>query len=404
MKLPIKIALRYLFSKKSHSAINTISIISVCGVAIATMALICTLSVYNGFQELISSLYSTLDPQVKIEPLRGKTLDLHASAIDSLAVWDEVAVFSPVIEDNALISYRGKQMAIRLKGVSDNYAELTQIDDILYDGTFQLRDSVVSYASLGVGVANEIGAGARYVYPLQVYSPKRKARVNMANPAMSFNSARVFNTAVFGVNQAEYDNQLVIVPIDIARQLFDYTTEVTAIELKLNEGVDADKTIAKIERYLGDGYVVKNRLMQQETSYRMMQIEKWMTFLILAFILMIASFNVIGSLSMLIIDKQENIRTLRSLGADSRFVQQVFLFEGWFIAAIGAGGGLLLGVLLCLLQQWFGLIKLGHAAGAFVVDAYPVRVEWFDIIAVATVVTLLGFLTSWYPVRKTKLS
>ncbi len=404
MKLPIRIALRYLFSKKSHSAINTISIISVCGVAVATMALICTLSVYNGFQELISSLYSTLDPQVKIEPLRGKTFDLHDAAIDSLAMWEEIAVFSPIVEDNALIAYRGKQMAIRLKGVPDNYAELTQIDSILYDGVFQLRDSVVSYASLGVGVANEIGAGARYVYPLEVYAPKRKARVNMANPAMSFNKSRLFNTAVFGVNQAEYDNQLVIAPIAVARELFDYTTEVTALELKLKEGVDTDKTIAKIERFLGENYVVKNRLMQQETSYRMMQIEKWMTFLILAFILMIASFNVIGSLSMLIIDKQENIRTLRSLGADSRFVQQVFLFEGWFIAAIGAGGGLLLGVLLCLLQQTFGFIKLGHAAGSFVVDAYPVRVELVDIAAVAAVVTLLGFLTSWYPVRKTKLS
>ncbi len=404
MNLPIKIALRYLFSKKSHSAINTISIISVCGVAVATMALICTLSVYNGFQELISSLYSTLDPQVKIEPLRGKTFDLHHPAIDSLALWEDIAVFSPIVEDNALIAYRGKQMAIRLKGVSDNYGELTQIDSILYDGVFQLRDSVVSYATLGVGVANEIGAGARYVYPLEVYAPKRKARVNMANPAMSFNKSRLFNTAVFGVNQAEYDNQLVIAPITVARELFDYTTEVTALELKLKEGVDTDKTIAKIERLLGDDYVVKNRLLQQETSYRMMQIEKWMTFLILAFILMIASFNVIGSLSMLIIDKQENIRTLRSLGADSRFVQQVFLFEGWFIAAIGAGGGLLLGVLLCLLQQAFGFIKLGHAAGSFVVDAYPVRVELFDVIAVAAVVTLLGFLTSWYPVRKTKLS
>ncbi len=404
MKLPLQIALRYLFSKKSHSAINTISIISVCGVAVATMALICTLSVYNGFQELISSLYSTLDPQVKIEPIRGKTFDLQSDAIDSLAQWEEIAVFSPTIEDNALIAYRGKQMAIRLKGVSDTYAQLTQIDSILYDGTFQLRDSVVSYATLGVGVANEIGAGARYVYPLQVYAPKRKARVNMANPAASFNRSTLYNTAVFGVNQADYDGQLVIAPIDVARNLFDYTTEVTAIELKLNEGVNIDKTIAKIEKCLGDDYVVKNRLMQQENSYRMMQVEKWMTFLILAFILMIASFNVVGSLSMLIIDKQANIRTLRSLGADNRMVQQIFLLEGWLISAIGAGGGLLLGVLLCLLQQEFGLISLGHAAGTFVVDAYPVRVAWLDIAVVALVVTLLGFLASWYPVRKTKLS
>lgn len=399
MNLPLKIARRYLFSKKSHSAINVISMVSVGGVAITTMALICTLSIYNGFQELVASLYSTLDPQVKITPVRGKTFDTERPEIRELAQWPEIEVFSPVVEENALVIYRDKQTPALLKGVPDNFARLTSIDSILVDGVFQLSDEVTGYATLGVGLANKLSAGARYVHPLEIYVPRRDAKINPGNPAASFESGRLFLTGVFSVNQPEYDDQMLIVPIDFVRKLYRYTTEATGLELKLKAGVNENQTIQRIKKLLGENFTVKNRMEQQEESFRMMQIEKWMTFLILSFILMIASFNVIGSLSMLIIDKQDDIRTLRSLGADNRLISSVFLTEGWLISLLGAGSGIVLGVILCLCQQQFGWLKLGQHSGMFVVDAYPVKVESTDVIIVLIIVSLLGYMAARYPVN-----
>ena len=405
MGLSSTIAWRYLFSKKSHSAINIISMVSVCGVALTTMALICTLSVYNGFQELIASLYSTLDPDIKIEPIKGKTFDISDTLFTDISKWENIEVWSPVLEENVLLVYRDKQMPALMKGVSDNFGQLTEIDKILLDGNFMLRDSIVGYATIGVGIANQLEAGARFVHQLQFYTPKRNVRVNMANPAASFNEGNLFVAAVFSVNQQEYDDQMVIVPLDFARKILDYTTEVSAIEIKLKPGESISGVISRLKEVLGENYTVKDRMMQQEDSFRMMQIEKWMTFLILAFILMIATFNVIGSLSMLIIDKKENILTLQSMGADDRLISKIFLTEGCLISAIGAGIGLILGIALCLLQQYFGLLRLGEGTGTFVVDAYPVRLMWVDVIAVMGIVSLLGFLSAWYPVRymRTKL-
>ena len=399
MGLSSTIAWRYLFSKKSHSAINIISMVSVCGVALTTMALICTLSVYNGFQELIASLYSTLDPDIKIEPIKGKTFDISDTLFTDISKWENIEVWSPVLEENVLLVYRDKQMPALMKGVSDNFGQLTEIDKILLDGNFMLRDSIVGYATIGVGIANQLEAGARFVHPLQFYTPKRNVRVNMVNPAASFNEGNLFVAAVFSVNQQEYDDQMVIVPLDFAQKILDYTTEVSAIEIKLKPGADISGMISHLKEVLGDSYTVKDRMMQQEDSFRMMQIEKWMTFLILAFILMIATFNVIGSLSMLIIDKKENILTLQSMGADDRLISKIFLTEGCLISAIGAVIGLVLGITLCLLQQHFGLLRLGEGTGAFVVDAYPVELMWVDVIAVMGIVSLLGFLSAWYPVR-----
>ena len=399
MGLSSTIAWRYLFSKKSHSAINIISMVSVCGVALTTMALICTLSVYNGFQELIASLYSTLDPDIKIEPIKGKTFDISDTLFTDISKWENIEVWSPVLEENVLLVYRDKQMPALMKGVSDNFGQLTEIDKILLDVNFMLRDSIVGYATIGVGIANQLEAGARFVHPLQFYTPKRNVRVNMVNPAASFNEGNLFVAAVFSVNQQEYDDQMVIVPLDFARKILDYTTEVSAIEIKLKPGADISGMISHLKEVLGDSYTVKDRMMQQEDSFRMMQIEKWMTFLILAFILMIATFNVIGSLSMLIIDKKENILTLQSMGADDRLISKIFLTEGCLISAIGAVIGLVLGITLCLLQQHFGLLRLGEGTGAFVVDAYPVELMWVDVIAVMGIVSLLGFLSAWYPVR-----
>lgn len=399
MNLPLKIARRYLFSKKSHSAINVISMVSVGGVAVTTMALICTLSIYNGFQDLVASLYSTLDPQIKITPVKGKTLDTEQTEIKQLARWPEIDVFTPVVEENALIIYRDKQTPALLKGVPENFARLTSIDSILVDGTFRLDDEITGYATLGIGLANRLGTGARYVHPLEIYVPKRNVRINLGNPASSFEYGRLFPTGVFSVNQPEYDDQMLIAPIGFVRRLYNYTTEATGLELKLKEEANENRTIQRIKTLLGNNYTVKNRMEQQEESFRMMQIEKWMTFLILSFILMIASFNVIGSLSMLIIDKQNDIRTLQSLGADNRLISAVFLTEGWLISLIGAGSGILLGIVLCLCQQQFGWLKLGQHAGTFVVDAYPVKLEFSDVVVVLVVVSLLGYIAARYPVK-----
>lgn len=402
MNLPLKIAKRYLVSKKSHSVINIISLVSVCGIAIASMALVCVLSVFNGFQDLIASLFSTIDPQIKVTPIQGKTFDASDPAIQEMAQWPEIAQISPVIEENVLLIYGDRQVPALLKGVTNQYEKQTCIDDIIIDGHFLLHDTITDYATIGVGLANSLATGAGFRRPLMAYVPKRKARINMANPSSSLSSGRLFMTAVFRVNQAEYDDQLAIVPIDFARRLFDYTTEASALEITLQESVNENALIQRIQKQLGNNFEVKNRMEQKEASFKMVQIEKWMSYLILGFILMIASFNAIGSLSMLIIDKKADIDTLKSLGADNRLISRIFLTEGWLISAVGAVTGIVVGILLCWGQQTFGWIKLGEMSEAFIIEAYPVSVQLLDIVAVLALVLLLGFFTAWYPVKYLK--
>ena len=402
MNLPLKIAKRYLVSKKSHSVINIISLVSVCGIAIASMALVCVLSVFNGFQDLIASLFSTIDPQIKVTPIQGKTFDASDPAIQEMAQWPEIAQISPVIEENVLLIYGDRQVPALLKGVTNQYEKQTRIDDIIIDGHFLLHDTVTDYATIGVGLANSLATGAGFRRPLMAYVPKPKARINMANPSSSLSSGRLFMTAVFRVNQAEYDDQLAIVPIDFARRLFDYTTEASALEITLQKNANEANIMERIQGQLGDNFEVKNRIEQKEASFKMVQIEKWMSYLILGFILMIASFNAIGSLSMLIIDKKADIDTLKSLGADNRLISRIFLTEGWLISAVGAVTGIIIGILLCWGQQTFGWIKLGEMSEAFIIEAYPVSVQLLDIAAVLALVLLLGFFTAWYPVRYLK--
>lgn len=402
MNLPLKIAKRYLVSKKSHSVINIISLVSVCGIAIASMALVCVLSVFNGFQDLIASLFSTIDPQIKVTPIQGKTFDASDPAIQEMAQWPEIAQISPVIEENVLLIYGDRQVPALLKGVTNQYEKQTRIDDIIIDGHFLLHDTVTDYATIGVELANSLATGAGFRRPLMAYVPKRKARINMANPSSSLSSGRLFMTAVFRVNQAEYDDQLAIVPIDFARRLFDYTTEASALEITLQKNANEANIMERIQGQLGDNFEVKNRIEQKEASFKMVQIEKWMSYLILGFILMIASFNAIGSLSMLIIDKKADIDTLKSLGADNRLISRIFLTEGWLISAVGAVTGIIIGILLCWGQQTFGWIKLGEMSEAFIIEAYPVSVQLLDIAAVLALVLLLGFFTAWYPVRYLK--
>lgn len=400
MNFPFYIARRYLFSKKSHNAINVISAISVCGVALATLALVCTLSVFNGFQDLVSTFFTAFDPELKITAVHGKVFDGRDPAVNQLRQWPEIEVYSESVEDNAMVQYLGRQSMAVIKGVEDNFEQLTPIDSILFGrGELLLHDEVAEYAIPGIQFLSTLGTGIRFLDPLEVYAPKRGVKINMANPAAAFVSGQLFSSGlVFAVNQEKYDASYILTSIGFARKLFQYTTEVSAVSLKLRPDADVDAVQAKIRKALGEGYKVENRYEQQADTYRIMKVEKLISYLFLTFILMIACFNVVGSLSMLIIDKRADVVTLRNLGATDRQIVHIFLFEGRMISFFGAFAGVCLGLLLCWLQQQYGLIALG-SAGTFVVDAYPVSIHASDVVLVFVTVLLVGFLSVWYPVR-----
>ncbi|MDR3140308.1 MAG: ABC transporter permease [Tannerellaceae bacterium] len=398
MSISFFIARRYLFSRKSHNAINIISMVAVCGVVVTTAALVIGLSVFNGFDGLIASMFSNLDPGLKVTPRTGKVFE-PPEKVRELMATDGIESYGEVLQDHALIKYGERQQIGIIKGVDDNYRELTSIGNVLIDGEFILYDEVTDYATLGVGLAVSLGINANFVYPLEIYAPKRDERVNLSNPAASFNREYAYIRGVFRINQPMYDDEYMIVPLALARKLFTYEKEVSAIEIKLKEGAAAAAVKKEVKALLGDGFVVKDRYEQQEASFRMMQIEKWMTFLILCFILAIALFNVTGSLSMLMIEKQEDVKTLRNLGAGDALIRRIFLFEGWMISGLGALAGIAAGLVLCLLQQEAGLIKMG-SAGAFIIDSYPVRVAFADILIVFATVMAAGFLSAWYAVYR----
>lgn len=401
MNLPFYIARRYLFSKKKHNAINIISGISVCGVALATLALVCTLSVFNGFQDMVAGFFTAFDPELKITVREGKVFEPNEPAIREVRALPEIDVWTETLEENAMVQYKDRQAMAVIKGVEDNFEQLTSIDSLLYGaGEFILHDSIVDYGVLGVELISDLGTGLQFVDPLQVYAPKRNVRVNMANPSASFNRDYLFSPGVvFVVNQQKYDANYILTSLDFARNLFNYDTEVSAIELKLKPDADIAGVQKKISRILGEDFVVLNRYEQQADVFRIMEIEKFISYLFLTFILAIACFNVIGSLSMLILDKREDVGTLRNLGADDRLIARIFLFEGRLISLFGALAGIVFGLLLCYLQQRFGIISLGGGSGSFIVDAYPVSVHATDVILIFVTVIAVGFLSVWYPVH-----
>ena len=402
MNFPFYIAKRYLFSKKSHNAINVISGVSVCGVALATLALVCTLSVFNGFQDLVATMFTAFDPELKITAVNGKVFDAEDERIQSLKQLPEVEIFSESLEDNAMVQYKDRQAMVVIKGVEDNFNRLTAIDSILYGrGEMILHDEVVSYAIPGIELVSVLGTGIRFLDPLEVYVPKRGSKINVANPASSFCSNYLHSSGlVFAVNQQKYDASYILTSLQFARDLFQYQTEVSSIDLKLKEGASVDEVKENIIRLLGEGYRVQNRYEQQADTYRIMEVEKLISYLFLCFILLIACFNVIGSLSMLIIDKREDVVTLRNLGADDETIKRIFMNEGCLISFMGALVGIVLGVVLCLVQQEFGLISLGgESSGAFIVDAYPVSVHLSDVLLILCTVLLISYLAVLYPVR-----
>ena len=402
MNLSLYIAKRYIFAKKSHNAINVISGVSVCGVALATLALICTLSVFNGFQDLVATLFTAFDPQLKIVANTGKVFDAQDPRIQAIRQMPEVAVFSESLEDNAMVQYKGRQVMVTLKGIQDNFNELTAIDSILFGrGDMVLADEVVDYVIPGAELVSVLGTGVRFVDPLEVYAPKRGAKINVANPTTSFESGLLYSSGlVFAVNQQKYDASYMLVSLEFARELFQYDTEVSSIELKLKDEADTDQVKRTLQQQLGEGFQVLDRYEQQSDTFRIMEVEKLISYIFLTFILLIACFNVIGSLSMLIIDKRADVVTLRNLGADNQLISRIFLFEGCLISLFGALIGIVLGLTLCLVQQEFGLISLGGTGeGSFIIDAYPVSVHLQDVILVFITVWVVGFLSVCYPVR-----
>lgn len=409
MQFSLRIAWRYLFAKKRHNAINIISGISTAGVCVVSAALVCVLSVMNGFGGLVEQMFSAFDAELRIVPVTGKTFRADTEEFESIKKSPLVAVFSETIEETALVDFSQKQLPVQLKGVDDNFQQLTEIDSIITDGYFSVCDYYDDGISrtrsfercvLGRGLAAQLGANAHFVSGLKIYAPKRTENVNLLRPDKSLNRTGAFIAGVFAVHQTKYDDNVMIVSLPLARELFEYGEhEVSAVELKLAEGTSIRSAKRMIGGILDDSYQVLDRYEQQEDFFHIFKVERVLTILLLVFILLIACFNVIGSLSMLMIDKQEDARILHNLGATSDDIRHIFLYEGWLISALGAALGIALGVFLCLLQQEFGLIKLGDGTN-YVISAYPVQVQVLDLLLVLGIVLLLGFLAAWYPSKQ----
>lgn len=390
----LKIALRYLFSKKTHNAVNVISLISVIGVAIATMAIVCVLSVFNGFEDIAAKSLSLLDPELKVSPVKGKVIANADSLALEIAKIDGVKIALPEIEEQAFAIFRQKQMPVIIKGVDSRCQQLIDIDSTIIDGQLLLRDSIANYAILSPGVAIKLSARPNMFDPIGIYAPTRTGRINPSNPMTAFCADSLAIAGVFQVNQPEYDTDRIIIPIENARALLEYTTEAHSVGIALSNNADIDFVSAEIAKKIGNGYIIKDRYLQQEQSFKMISIEKWITFLMLAFILVIASFNIISTLSMLVIEKDDNIATFNALGASRKMITRIFMLEGWLISSMGGVIGIILGVILCLAQQWGKFIKLNGDPSALTIDAYPVRLVPSDLLIVFALVLAVGFVTS----------
>lgn len=401
MNFPFYIARRYLFSKKSTHAINVISGVSVVGVAVATMALVVTLSVFNGFHDLVASLFTAFDPQLKVTPAVGKTAPADDPVLTRIRHLPEVEVATETVEDMALAIYGDRQAMVTIKGVDDNFDSLTHIREILVgEGEYELHAAGLNYGIPGIRLAEALGTGYRYDRPLKIYAPKREGQLNMANPTDGFVEDELYSPGVlFSVKQSKYDKSYIVTSIGFARNLFGQQGMVSALELRLKPGTDFDAAKEKIRQMAGGKYTVKDRFEQQEDTFRIMKIEKLIAYIFLTFILAVACFNIIGSLSMLIIDKKADVATLRNLGASDKQIVRIFLFEGRMISAIGAVLGIAVGLLLCWLQQTYGLVGLGRSSGSFIIDAYPVSVHPEDVALIFVTVLAVGFIAVWYPVH-----
>ncbi len=401
VKTALHIAWRYLFAKKQFNAIHIITTISSIAVGVVTAAMICVMSVMNGFGTMVEQMFSQFDPDIRITAQNGKSFHLSPETKKQLLALPEVNLLSESIEETALIYFEDKQTPVQLMGVDSVFDSLTDIDNIITDGHFEVYDGAFDRAVLGQLLAWKIGIGARFIHGIQVYAPKRNSKVNMLRPDANFNTETCFIAGIFAVNQQKYDENTMIVDIDFTRRLLEYdSTEMTALMVSTQGNIkQAKRAIAQV---MGEGYNIHDRYEQQKDFFRILRVEKLLTSLLLAFILLIATFNGIGALSMLIIDKKNDIRILSHLGANEQLIKRIFLFEGWLVNAIGAIGGVVVGLTICLLQEHFGLLKLGNGV-EYVISAYPVAVQGWDILLVIGIVLILSLISVWIPVRKIKL-
>ena len=399
---PFFIARRYLFSKKSTHAINIISGISAGGVAVGTMALVVTLSVFNGFHDLVASFFTSFDPQIKVVPTMGKTAPSDDPILTEIKGLPAVEVATECVEDQAMAVYGDRQAMVKVKGVEDSFSALTRLGEILYgDGEFVLEKANLQYGTPGIQLAQNLALGVKWRGFLHLFAPRREGQLDMTHPEEAFvGDSLISPGVVFNVQQSKYDRDYLLTPIAFARNLFGQQGMLSSLELRLKEGASVDATKKEMERIAGDKYQVLDRYEQQAETFNIMNIEKLLAYVFLSFILLVACFNIIGSLSMLIIDKKEDVQTLRNLGANERQISQVFLFEGRMIATAGAIIGIILGLLLCWIQQTFGVVRLGDSSGNFVVDAYPVSVHFWDIVLIFLTVIAMGWIAVWYPVRQ----
>ena len=402
MKTELKIAWRYLFAKKQYNAIHIISGISAAAIGVVTAAMVCVLSIMNGFGVIVEQMFSQFDPDIRIEAVNGKSFNDSGSKFESLRQLDGIELICQRIEETALLQFEGKQMPVRLYGVDSTFATLTHIEEIITGGHYEVHDGAFDRAVLGQGLAWHIGIGAQFINPLYLYVPKRTEKVNMLRPDQAFNEEVCFIAGTFAVQQAKYDDEVMLVDIDLTRRLLEYEeTEVSSLLIKVQSTSHIKHVEKEVQHLLGDKYKVLNRYEQQADFFRILRVEKLLTTLLLVFILLIASFNIIGSLSMLIIDKQSDIQTLSHLGASSSLIRRIFLFEGWLISTLGAMIGLVIGLAICLIQEHVGILKLGSGT-EYIISAYPVAVQAADIFLVAVVVLCLGFLAAWIPAKRIK--
>jgi len=397
LNFPFYIACRYLISKKSHNIINIISAISVVGVTIGTMALIIVLSVFNGFEKLVVSLFNSFDPDLVITAKEGKTFKSTDIFEEGLRKVPGVLYLTEVIEENALLKYKDKQSIVTIKGVSEDFIRMTGVDTMIHEGKFQLQEDMQDFTVLGYGVASVLGTNLNdYLNPINVYVPRRTSSFS-SGIENAFTTESIFPSGYFSIQQ-EYDIKYAIMPLRFVKKLLEYDKEITGIELGLEKGTDINSVQKQVQVISGERFFVKNRHQQQEFLFRIMKTEKWVIFMILTFILIIATFNMTGSLSMLILDKKKDITILQSLGAGKPLIRRIFLTQGMMISISGAITGLLLGAIICLVQLRYSLIKLGSPESTFVVSAYPVNMQWLDFVYVFITVLTIGFLASWYTV------
>lgn len=397
MRLSFFIAKRYLISKKSHNLINIISMISVVGLSVGTMALIVVLSVFNGFEDVIKSLYVTFNADLQITPVNGKTIHCNSFPHDEISRVPGVGGISQVVEEDALFKYRDKQHIARIKGVSGNFIGLSRIDTMTVNGSFILQEGNSDFAVVGAGIAWHLD-----IYPqnvtnlLSVFVPKR-GNASSFSFENAFNNRAVHPTGVFSIQQ-EFDEKYVFVPLRFARELLDYTDEVTSLEIRYGPGADGDEIQKSVQSIVGENYHVKNRFQQNESLFKILRSEKTAIFLILVFILILSSFNMIGSLSILIVEKNKDIGILASMGADLKLIKTIFMTEGMLISLVGSCTGLILGFVILFVQESYGLLQLGGGDGAFIISAYPVKIQLMDFVYVFVTVLAIGFMATMYPV------